>query len=140
MNLLSNAVKYTPSGGTVRLSATREDGEAVLVVSDTGIGIPEKDQKSLFTRFFRATNAVERAYPGSGLGLSISRSIIENHHGKIHLKSAEDAGTTVTVRLPLRGSPPEPAAAVQGGADRGSSGGGPDPAGLVRVRQRGGAS
>jgi signal transduction histidine kinase len=140
MNLLSNAVKYTPSGGTVRLSATREDGEAVLVVSDTGIGIPEKDQKSLFTRFFRATNAVERAYPGSGLGLSISRSIIENHHGKIHLKSAEDAGTTVTVRLPLRGSPPEPAAAVQGGADRGSSGGGPDPAGLVPVRQRGGAS
>jgi two-component system, OmpR family, phosphate regulon sensor histidine kinase PhoR len=141
MNLLSNAVKYTPSGGAVRLSATREAGEAVLLVSDTGIGIPEKDQKSLFTRFFRATNAVERAYSGSGLGLSIARSIIENHHGQIRLTSTEDAGTTVTVRLPLRGSPPEPAAAVRGGADRGTpSGAGPDPAALVSVRQRGGAS
>jgi signal transduction histidine kinase len=113
----------------------------VLVVSDTGIGIPEKDQKSLFTRFFRATNAVERAYSGSGLGLSIVRSIVENHHGQIHLKSTEGVGTTVTVRLPLRGSPPERAAAVHGGADRGTPGGsGPDPAGLASVRQGGGVS
>lgn len=141
MNLLSNAVKYTPSGGTVRLSAAREDGEAVLVVSDTGIGIPEQDQKSLFTRFFRATNAVERAYSGSGLGLSIARSIIQNHHGRIGLKSTEGAGTTVTVRLPLRGGPPEPGGAAQDGADHGTPGeGDARPAGRVSTRQRGGAS
>jgi two-component system, OmpR family, phosphate regulon sensor histidine kinase PhoR len=85
----------------VSLSLAREDDVAVLVVSDTGIGIPEKDQGSLFTRFFRASNAVARELPGSGLGLSIVRTIVANHHGQISLGSAEGQGTTVTVRLPL---------------------------------------
>jgi signal transduction histidine kinase len=101
VNLLSNAVKYTPGGGSVSLSLTREEDVAVLVVSDTGIGIPEKDQGSLFTRFFRASNVVARELPGSGLGLSIVRTIVANHHGQISLGSAEGQGTTVTVRLPL---------------------------------------
>ncbi len=101
VNLLSNAVKYTPGGGSVSLSLAREEDVAVLVVSDTGIGIPEKDQGSLFTRFFRASNAVARELPGSGLGLSIVRTIVANHHGQISLGSAEGQGTTVTVRLPL---------------------------------------
>jgi signal transduction histidine kinase len=101
VNLLSNAVKYTPGGGSVSLSLAREEDVAVLVVSDTGIGIPEKDQGSLFTRFFRASNVVARELPGSGLGLSIVRTIVANHHGQISLGSAEGQGTTVTVRLPL---------------------------------------
>ena len=101
MNLLTNAVKYTPSGGRVTLTATREGDDAMLVVQDTGIGIPEKEQESLFTPFFRASNAVDRVITGSGLGLSIVLTIIQHHHGELELKSAEGAGTTVTVRIPL---------------------------------------
>jgi signal transduction histidine kinase len=101
INLLSNAVKYTPRGGSVTLAAAREDGCAVLTVADTGMGVPQAEQKSLFTRFFRASNAVERAIPGSGLGLSIVGSVVANHNGKVELTSAEGTGTTVTVRIPL---------------------------------------
>ena len=101
VNLLSNAVKYTPRGGSVSLSLAQEEGSAVVTVADTGIGIPEREQESLFTRFFRASNAVDRALPGSGLGLSIVRTIVANHHGQISLTSTEEEGTTVAVRLPL---------------------------------------
>jgi two-component sensor histidine kinase len=101
-NLLSNAVKYTPAGGSVTLAAARDGDWAVLSVADTGIGIPGPEQGSLFNRFFRASNAVDLAIPGSGLGLGIVRTIISNHHGDIGIESAEGASTTVTVRIPLR--------------------------------------
>jgi signal transduction histidine kinase len=101
VNLLSNAVKYTPRGGSVALTLGSAGGSAVLSVTDTGIGIPEEDQDALFTRFFRASNAVEAAIPGSGLGLSIVRTIVANHHGELSISSARDRGTTVTVRIPL---------------------------------------
>jgi signal transduction histidine kinase len=101
VNLLSNAVKYTPRGGSVALALACLADMAVLTVADTGIGIPEKDQGPLFTRFFRASNAVEAAIPGSGLGLSIVRTIVANHHGDISVQSAQDRGTTITVRVPL---------------------------------------
>jgi two-component system phosphate regulon sensor histidine kinase PhoR len=100
INLLSNAVKYTPSGGSIALSVVREGNSAVLTVADTGIGIPEKDQDSLFSRFFRASNAVELAIPGSGLGLSIVRTIVANHHADLSVESAQDRGTKVTMRIP----------------------------------------
>jgi two-component system phosphate regulon sensor histidine kinase PhoR len=116
VNLLSNAVKYTPRYGRVTLTASGDGDQAVLTVADTGMGIPEQDQKSLFTRFFRASNAVERAVPGSGLGLSIVRSVVANHHGAVTLESAEDRGTTVTVRIPLLG--PEHAGAPAGDGGR----------------------
>ena len=103
VNLLSNAVKYTPRGGSVQLTAATADHAAVVTVADTGIGIPEQDQASLFNRFFRAANAVETAQPGSGLGLSIVRTIVDNHHGELSVESAPGHGTAVTVRLPLRG-------------------------------------
>ncbi|MFI5933660.1 ATP-binding protein [Actinoplanes sp. NPDC051494] len=102
MNLLSNAVKFTPAGGTVTLRAVRENNEIHLVVSDTGMGIPPNEQDSLFARFFRATNAIHQAIPGTGLGLAIVRTIVDNHSGHISVQSAEGAGTTVTVRLPMR--------------------------------------
>jgi two-component system, OmpR family, phosphate regulon sensor histidine kinase PhoR len=102
VNLLSNAVKYTPSGGSVALSVVRAGNSAVLTVADTGIGIPAQDQDSLFTRFFRASNAVELAIPGSGLGLSIVATIVANHHGELSVESAQDRGTKVTVRIPLQ--------------------------------------
>jgi signal transduction histidine kinase/HAMP domain-containing protein len=100
-NLLSNAVKYTAPGGAVTLTAARAGASAVLTVTDTGMGIPERERKSLFTRFFRASNAVARAIPGSGLGLSIVRTIVLNHHGEVDLRSTEGVGTTVAVRIPL---------------------------------------
>jgi two-component system, OmpR family, phosphate regulon sensor histidine kinase PhoR len=103
VNLLSNAVKYTPRGGSVALTVDKAGDSAVVTVADTGIGIPEKDQGSLFTRFFRASNAVETAIPGSGLGLSIVRTIVANHHGDLSVESAQNEGTTVTMRIPLPG-------------------------------------
>jgi signal transduction histidine kinase/CHASE3 domain sensor protein len=112
INLLSNAVKYTPRGGHVTMALSTSAGSAVLTVTDTGIGIPAEDQDSLFTRFFRASNAVEAAIPGSGLGLSIVRTIVANHHGDLSVDSARDRGTTVTVRIPLQpepgDAPPDP--------------------------------
>ena len=84
-NLLSNAVKFTPRGGRVRLAARPETGSIVIVVSDTGIGIAKDEQAELFTRFFRASNAVDQAIPGTGLGLSIVRAIVEQHGGSIGL-------------------------------------------------------
>ena len=104
VNLLSNAVKYTPRGGSVALTVDDAGDSAVLKVADTGIGIPAKDQDSLFTRFFRASNAVDAAIPGSGLGLSIVGTIVANHHGDLSVESEQDRGTTVTVRIPLHSS------------------------------------
>jgi two-component system phosphate regulon sensor histidine kinase PhoR len=101
MNLLSNAVKFTPEGGRIQVSAAAEGAVAALAVADSGIGIPERDQKELFTRFFRASNAVERAIPGTGLGLAIVRTIVDNHAGELTMASVEGTGTTVTARLPL---------------------------------------
>jgi signal transduction histidine kinase len=101
LNLLSNAVKYTPPGGAVHLAAATDGPDAVITITDTGIGIPERDQKELFTRFYRASNATARRIPGTGLGLAIVATIIANHHGAIDLTSTEGTGTTVTVRLPL---------------------------------------
>jgi len=101
VNLVSNAVKFTPDGGSVRVHLQTEGDEAVIVVSDTGMGIPEDEQGRLFTRFFRSTLAQTRAIQGSGLGLSIARAIVEKHGGTISVRSALDAGTTFEVRLPL---------------------------------------
>ncbi|MFE5752344.1 ATP-binding protein [Streptomyces massasporeus] len=104
MNLLSNAVKFTRSGGTVSVRADAQDGEAVLSVSDTGIGIPAAEQEKLFQRFFRASNATEQAIPGTGLGLTIVHTIVANHGGRTQVRSEEGRGTTITTWLPLRGT------------------------------------
>ena len=101
VNLLSNAVKFTPDGGRITVTAAATGGSAVITVSDTGIGIPAKDQQELFTRFFRASNAVQQAIPGTGLGLAIVRTIVTNHGGDITLTSHEGQGTTFTIRIPL---------------------------------------
>jgi signal transduction histidine kinase len=100
-NLLTNAVKYTPRGGKVTCTAAAKDDDAVLVVQDTGMGIPAGEQESLGTPFFRGSNAVQREIQGSGLGLSIVRTVVGQHNGTLELESAEGAGTTVTVRIPL---------------------------------------
>jgi len=99
-SLIGNAVKFTPAAGTVTVRAERRDDQAVLVIADTGMGIPASEQNALFGRFFRATNALHHAVPGAGLGLAITRKIVHNHGGTIHVRSTENVGTTVTVRLP----------------------------------------
>jgi two-component system, OmpR family, phosphate regulon sensor histidine kinase PhoR len=100
MNLLSNAVKFTPPQGTVTVTGRREGEEVVITVADTGMGIPAGELQALFTRFFRASNAIHQAIPGTGLGLAIIRTIIDNHGGEIEACSTEGVGTTFTVRLP----------------------------------------
>lgn len=85
----------------MQLTASAEGGSAVVRISDSGIGIPEQEQGELFSRFYRASNARAQAIPGTGLGLPIVRTIVANHNGEVQLQSQQDAGTVVTVRLPL---------------------------------------
>ncbi|HEY3542775.1 MAG TPA: ATP-binding protein [Gaiellaceae bacterium] len=99
-NLVSNAVKFTPDGGTVTVTVGRNGSGARLVVADTGIGVPEEEQKQVFSRFYRASTAIRRAIPGTGLGLAICHALIEQHGGTIEFRSREGEGTEVVVTLP----------------------------------------
>jgi two-component system, OmpR family, phosphate regulon sensor histidine kinase PhoR len=112
-NLLSNALKYTPSGGAISLTLERDEAGAVLVVRDTGIGVGDLDQDDLFTKFFRARNAKERAIPGIGLGLVITKAIIDAHGGTIEFESQEGVGTSVRVNLPFVVTEPLPPTSVR---------------------------
>lgn len=125
INLLSNAVKFTPRGGNITLRFGSDGDAALLTVADTGMGIPEHDQGSIFTRFFRASNAVAQQIPGSGLGLSIVQTIVSNHNGGVELISGKGKGTTVMIRIPL----------LAGGqrADNGSRPGSAFPQDSIRV-------
>jgi PAS domain S-box-containing protein len=100
-NLVSNAIKFMPDEGSLGIGLAVEGRQAVLRVSDSGIGISEDDRARLFERFFRAGNAVEQAIPGTGLGLAICKGIVDAHAGHLSLESTLGEGTTVTVRLPL---------------------------------------
>ena len=101
-NLVSNAIKFTTEGGAVdvRLSSTAD--EALIEVADNGIGIAPEEQELLFDRFFRSSEATERAIPGTGLGLTIVKAIVERHDGTVEVESASGRGTTMRVRLPVR--------------------------------------
>jgi PAS domain S-box-containing protein len=99
-NLISNALKFTPAGGRVEVRAYPHGSAVRMEVTDTGMGISEKEQTQLFERFFRTARAQEEAIPGVGLGLSISKAIIEGHNGRISVRSVEGAGTTFFVDLP----------------------------------------
>jgi PAS domain S-box-containing protein len=99
-NLISNALKFTPSGGTVEVRAYPHGSAARIEVADTGMGISEDEQTQLFERFFRTARAQEEAIPGVGLGLSISKAIVEGHNGRISVRSVEGVGTTFFVDLP----------------------------------------
>jgi heavy metal sensor kinase len=101
MSVVDNGVKYTPPGGHLALNLSLEDGQAVIEVRDTGIGIAEQDLPHVFERFYRADHARSRETRGSGLGLAIAKWIAESHHGSIELLSRPGHGTTVMIRLPL---------------------------------------
>jgi signal transduction histidine kinase len=105
-NLVSNAIKFTPGGGRIdvgSVSETEADGTrwAAVRVSDTGMGISDDELAHVFTRFYRASNAMSGAVPGTGLGLAITQDIVDRHRGRIEVASQLGVGTTVTVKLPL---------------------------------------
>jgi signal transduction histidine kinase len=100
-NVLSNAVKFTPEGGRVAFDVTCDDAHAIFSVSDTGIGVSAEDKERLFTRFFRSAEATSMAIPGTGLGLTIVKKIVDDHGGAINVESSPGVGTTVTLTIPL---------------------------------------
>jgi PAS domain S-box-containing protein len=101
-NLISNALKFTPPGGTIAVNAGRDNGRVRLEVSDTGLGIPAGEQAKLFQRFFRGESASAEAIPGIGLGLTITKAIVEGHGGQISVESEEGRGTSFRIDLPVQ--------------------------------------
>jgi signal transduction histidine kinase len=99
-NLIGNALKFTPAGGSVAISLQPTPDGAEIRVRDSGIGIPSNEMPHVFDRFYRGAQATEERASGSGLGLSIVRSIVEMHNGRVTLTSNPGDGTEVTVRLP----------------------------------------
>ncbi|GAW49918.1 MULTISPECIES: sensor histidine kinase [unclassified Nocardioides] len=100
-NLVSNAIKYTAAGGRVRVRVAVDGAKVELSVADTGIGIGASDRDRLFTRFFRSRQAEERSIQGVGLGLSITKAIVESHGGRIEVESELGQGSEFRVRLPI---------------------------------------
>jgi two-component system heavy metal sensor histidine kinase CusS len=101
-NLTENAVKYNRQGGSVRVSVTQEPEKLLLRVSDTGCGIPEEYQRSIFQPFFRVDKSRSREYGGAGLGLSLVWEIANLHGGSVWVEESSDKGTTIAVELPAQ--------------------------------------
>lgn len=104
-NLVSNAIKYSPDGGSVRVSASAGDGLVRLHVADTGMGMTAADAGRVFTRFFRSPAVRDGSIPGAGLGLSITKAIVEGHGGSISCRTSPGHGSTFTLELPADGPP-----------------------------------
>ena len=105
-NLISNAIKFTPERGRVKVSIGSDEGTFIASVSDTGAGIPKEEQRRLFERFFRSSST--RDVPGTGLGLTIVRAIVEGHGGSILCRSSPGEGTTFTFTMPLHAHAVDP--------------------------------
>jgi signal transduction histidine kinase len=99
-NLLSNAIKFTPRGGNVTVAVSCDGSDIVVRLTDTGMGIPANELDQLFSRFFRASTATRAAVPGVGLGLTITKAIIDAHGGSLDVESEVGVGTSFIVRLP----------------------------------------
>jgi signal transduction histidine kinase len=102
MNLLSNAYRYTPSGGSITVSVRLTDDAVLVAVADSGIGIAPEDQERIFERFHRVDNEIVNRQTGTGLGLTIARSLVELHGGRLWLESEFGVGSTFFFTLPIQ--------------------------------------
>jgi PAS domain S-box-containing protein len=100
INLLTNAIKYSPGTDTVLVQLSQDGEQAIVSVQDFGIGIDKSHHESLFERFYRVTDPEGKTYPGLGIGLSISKEIVDRHHGRIWVESSKGNGSTFFVALP----------------------------------------
>jgi signal transduction histidine kinase len=101
-NLLANAINYTPEGGLIRVTFGPVGDEAVIEVKDTGIGVPEESKHRLFSQFFRADNAIATETVGSGLGLYITRLMVEASGGRVWFESKVGGGSQFYIAFPLK--------------------------------------
>jgi signal transduction histidine kinase len=99
-NILDNAVKYTPAGGRIEITASRDGDDAVITVADTGIGIPADELPLIWDRLYRGDKS--RTARGLGLGLTLVKAIVEAHHGHVNVRSTPGEGTRFELRLPVR--------------------------------------
>ncbi len=102
INLVSNAVKYTPAGGKVKIAAEQRAGAVRITVTDSGVGISAADQKKIFTKFFRSAKVLKFSPDGTGLGLFITRSLVEAMGGKIGFQSTEGRGSNFYFTIPIK--------------------------------------
>ena len=127
LNLVFNALKFTPAGGRVELSAEKRGEDFVLTVTDTGMGISEKNLPHVFDRFWQADGSSNRKYQGVGIGLALVKELVEIQDGKVTVQSQEGNGTTFTVTLPYRKAEPalkpSPEATPQTAPDTAADGG-----------------
>ena len=100
-NIFDNATKYTSPGGSITVKVSEENHHLRCVITDTGIGVPKAQLNRLFTKFFRAENAVRFQTSGSGLGLYVVKNIVETHGGTIKVESEEGKGTTISFTIPI---------------------------------------
>lgn len=103
-NLISNAIKYSPSGGAVEIALHSTEDSHLIAVRDHGIGIPPSEQKKVLRGYYRAPNAAKVKSYGTGMGLWVTKKIVEQHHGKLWFSSKENKGTTFFIRLPIKES------------------------------------
>lgn len=100
-NIIENAIQYTPEGGTISLTVSRKNSDVCFVVSDTGKGIPEQELPHIYDRFYRSGSIRENAGSGLGLGLAISKKILELHDAALEVQSVENKGTTFSFCMPI---------------------------------------
>jgi signal transduction histidine kinase/DNA-binding response OmpR family regulator len=104
-NLLGNALKFTPEGGRISISVSHQDADVILIVADTGIGIPPEQLDKIFQRFYQVDGSTKRRYGGVGLGLALVKEIVESHDGAVSVASEVGQGTTFRISLPAAISP-----------------------------------
>jgi signal transduction histidine kinase/DNA-binding response OmpR family regulator len=100
-NILSNAFKFTPEGGSIDASVSKDVNYVIIKISDTGVGIPHEKRSKIFDRFYQVDTSHTRENEGTGIGLSLTKELIDLHKGKIEVESKEGRGSTFTVRIPL---------------------------------------
>ncbi len=101
INILSNAFKFTPDGGSIEVTITTDEEYINVIISDTGIGIPEEKIPKIFDRFYQVDGSYTKESEGTGIGLSLTKELIELHKGKIEVQSKEGKGTTFRISIPL---------------------------------------